>query len=510
MNKWEKEVQQSLLKDEQRVLKVLRMAYADVLRETNDRMADLFARITADPTDSAAVYQFRYQQQLQEQLEKILDGFADSNYQTISEYLEKSYENGYLGAMYDIHRQGIPVVTPIQQEQVVRAVTLDSPISIPMYTRLGNNIAQLKTAIAAEVTRGAASGSMWKDVAARISDKGNVSAYNAMRIARTEGHRIQCAAQMDACRSAREAGADVVKQWDSTMDDRTRETHRQLHGQLRELDAPFEVGGMRAMQPGSFGRPEEDIHCRCALLQRARWALSEAELQALRETDAAKELASVDGFEDFKGKYLDFIRKLPENSDNPLDNSAESGIIESGIPYLDAKPRLEKHGIEDCYNTTNPHLNGGEEYTRNCQRCIPAYEARRRGFDVTAKPAALGDEPLKNTYGSHGWANVFENGENNVVSISGTSAADVKKNIRLLMQNYGDGARVAVKVGLGKHNGHVFIAEQIDGKTVFIDPQTGDKNCAYWFMDGMITPDKTRLLRIDDKGFTNLIEECVE
>lgn len=327
MNKWEKEVQQSLLQDEQRVLKVLRMAYADVLRETNDRMADLFARITADPTDSAAVYQFRYQQQIQEQLEKILDGFADDNYKTISEYLEKSYENGYLGAMYDIHKQGIPIVTPIQQEQVVRAVTLDSPISIPMYTRLGNNIVQLKAAITAEVTRGAASGSMWKDVAARISDKGNVAAYNAMRIARTEGHRIQCAAQMDACRSARDAGADVVKQWDSTMDDRTRETHRQLHGQLRELDAPFEVNGMRAMQPGSFGRPEEDIHCRCALLQRARWALSKSELQVLRETDAAKEMAGASGFEDFKGKYLGSTEKLPENPDNLLDNSAESGIM---------------------------------------------------------------------------------------------------------------------------------------------------------------------------------------
>ena len=30
------------------------------------------------------------------------------------------------------------------------------------------------------------------------------------------------------------------------------------------------------MQPGGFGDPAEDCNCRCALLQRARWALGDA------------------------------------------------------------------------------------------------------------------------------------------------------------------------------------------------------------------------------------------
>ena len=40
-----------------------------------------------------------------------------------------------------------------------------------------------------------------------------------------------------------------------------------LDGQIRELDKPFEVAGRKAMYPSGFA---EDIHCRCALLQRAR------------------------------------------------------------------------------------------------------------------------------------------------------------------------------------------------------------------------------------------------
>ena len=37
------------------------------------------------------------------------------------------------------------------------------------------------------------------------------------------------------------------------------------------------------MHPSGFGIASEDIHCRCALLQRAKWALDEKELNTLKE-----------------------------------------------------------------------------------------------------------------------------------------------------------------------------------------------------------------------------------
>ena len=43
-----------------------------------------------------------------------------------------------------------------------------------------------------------------------------------------------------------------------------------LDGQTRELDKPFEVEGRKSMHPSGFGITSEDIHCRCALLQRAK------------------------------------------------------------------------------------------------------------------------------------------------------------------------------------------------------------------------------------------------
>lgn len=41
---------------------------------------------------------------------------------------------------------------------------------------------------------------------------------------------------------------------------------------------------------------------------------------------------------------------------------------------------------------TNPHYNPSfDAYSSNCQRCVLTYEARRRGYDVTALPTYKGD-----------------------------------------------------------------------------------------------------------------------
>lgn len=195
--------------------------------------------------------------------------------------------------------------------------------------------------------------------------------------------------------------------------------------------------------------------------------------------------------------------------EDTVDFPDESDIIESGIEYLDSKPKLAKHGIDDCYDTANPHYGEGEEYAVNCQRCVIAYEARRRGFDVTARPASLLDEPAKHAEHEKGWANVFENGSSDLCQIYGSTPEEIKGNINSVMKSCGNGTRAVVEVHINNKKGHVFIAEYINGKTHFIDPQTGERDVGYIFDLG-ISANRTRLLRTDDKKFTSLIEEYVE
>lgn len=313
MNKKQKEVQQVFLDSEKEVLKKLKKNYQDALDEINTKIEILMARQDADMQH--VIYQVEYQKALKTQVQGILDTLQANEFETVSEYLAKSYEDGFIGTMYDMQGQGIPLVMPIDQEQVVKAIQHETKLSESLYNSLGKDIKVLNKQIAGEISRGISTGMMFSEISRNIAGYAGISRNKAMRIARTEGHRIQCKATMDACYKAKEKGADVVKQWDASLDGKTRPTHRKLDGQIRELEEEFEVSGYKAMMPGGFNKASEDINCRCALLQRAKWALDEEELATLQERAEYFGLDKTKDFADYKKKYLKATEKVVEPSD---------------------------------------------------------------------------------------------------------------------------------------------------------------------------------------------------
>jgi SPP1 gp7 family putative phage head morphogenesis protein len=60
-----------------------------------------------------------------------------------------------------------------------------------------------------------------------------------------------------------QSGVVAGKEWLAAIDERTRETHVEAHGQQVRLDADFSVGDGSGPQPGQIGLAEEDINCRC-------------------------------------------------------------------------------------------------------------------------------------------------------------------------------------------------------------------------------------------------------
>lgn len=117
-----------------------------------------------------------------------------------------------------------------------------------------------------------------------------------------------------------------MKQWDSTLDGSTRESHQALDGQIREIDEPFEYGWKKADYPGGFNDPAEDCNCHCVALTRAKWGLDQRELDTMKERAEYFGLDKNDSFEEFKGKYLKYIEKSTES----LDKSWKRGIIKRG------------------------------------------------------------------------------------------------------------------------------------------------------------------------------------
>ena len=308
LNSRQREYLKYSLKQEQEALEALKELYKQALKDINKQIALLMGRNDTENLASI-IYQLDYQKALKKQVSAILDALHSNEYLRIEDYLKDCYENGFLGTMYDLHGQGIPLMIPLDQEQVINALTINSKLSKPLYERLGEDITLLKRKVSSEISRGIANNFSYTQIAKNLVGISNTGMNNAYRIARTEGHRIQNQSAMDAANKAKEKGADVVKQWDATLDSRTRPHHTLLDGQIRELDKPFEVAGRKAMYPSGFGIASEDIHCRCALLQRAKWALDDDELITLKERAEYYELDKTKDFNEFKSKYLENISK---------------------------------------------------------------------------------------------------------------------------------------------------------------------------------------------------------
>lgn len=204
--------------------------------------------------------------------------------------------------MYDIAKQGIPVISPINQASAVKAILTDSKVSNGLYAALGVDVAKLKKTITQEISRGIASSLPYRDIARNISNVSKAPLSRSKTIARTEGHRIQQTSTRDAQQAAKAKGADVLKQWDAALDGRTRDSHRHVDGEIRELDEKFSNGLMFPGDPS--GSAAEVVNCRCTADTRARWALDESELQTLKERAEYFGLDKTKNFEEYKEKYL--------------------------------------------------------------------------------------------------------------------------------------------------------------------------------------------------------------
>lgn len=176
----------------------------------------------------------------------------------------------------------------------------------------------------------------------------------------------------------------------------------------------------------------------------------------------------------------------------------------------DWKERQLSESLQESLFRVNPrfprHTNQRiPAWNRNCQRCVPAYEMRRRGYEVSALPRNFTNDYLPE--------HPFDVWKDPIIhkDIPGTG----RESIERAMASYGDGARAEIGViwdTPGNRNkrkgrsGHVFVAEQRDGKTHFIDPQNGNADVSWYFDRAM--PGKTEFARIDNLTPSDRIFEC--
>lgn len=442
MNKTEKQIAKYQLQQEQKTLRELKQVYAQASKDLQKSINDLNLRTDMQNLQSI-IYQVKYQEAMKKQIDGILDKLNKGSYQTINEYLQDAYHNGYIGNMYSLQKQGIPITVPIDQKKVLTALQTDSKLSSKYHSgdilkgRLAEDVKKLKVTIRAELSRGIANGETWQQVAYKIALGMNnpmSKALNmAMRIARTEGHRVNQQGFLDAGTEAKKKGANIVKQWDATLDSVTRPWHQEADGQIREWDDFFEVGGEKMKAPSIGGSARNVCNCRCQLLQRAKWALDEAELKTLQDRASFFGLDKSKSFEDFKQKYL----KLPDNADTMKvetlskpkgsDDSTYDAFFKTlndrlKVPYNAVENQKIKMTSDEIIKT----LSGGDLTGGSCASLGLAYIGQKQGWNVLDFRGGESQNFFSNTYNLK---SLFETKGIKKITAKGACTATVGKNL---------------------------------------------------------------------------------
>ena len=121
---------------------------------------------------------------------------------------------------------------------------------------------------------------------------------------------------------------------------------------------------------------------------------------------------------------------------------------------------------------TNPNYAKAREYQINCQRCVPTYEMRRRGYDVEAlgnNDKRLGSlTSIRKMWGVKS-DEIFRNyRKNESGELENLNIAYFKE----YLKNIENGERHQIGWLWRKQNGHTILVERKNGILNFIDPQT--------------------------------------
>lgn len=339
MNKKQIEVEKTHLKLEKEALQELKITYEKALSDIQSRVKVL----QSDEVLESKIRQLNYQKALENQVSGILDVLKTDNVVLINKYLTKAYENGFIGTLYNMQNEEIPLALGIDQKQVLASISKKIE-NMTFADREYTNMNDFKTKIKAEITRGIANNSKYNEIARNLDNVTKEGVNSSYRIARTEMGRVSQESKFDCMQRAKANGADIVKQWDSTMDGRTRETHAKVDGEVKELDEKFSNGLMFPCDPN--GGAAEVINCRCVMLERARWAV-ESELKgentftkAVRNKDGKATINTFNAntYKEFKQKFFKWEEIKEEFAKSVIRNKAgELLLLYHGSPNANIK-----------------------------------------------------------------------------------------------------------------------------------------------------------------------------
>lgn len=114
------------------------------------------------------------------------------------------------------------------------------------------------------ITRGLLTGQSIPKMAKSLQTVTDMGRNAAVRTARTACTHAENSGRLRSYERALAMGIPLKKQWMATLDDRTRQSHRDLDGEVRDVHEKFSNG---LQEPGDYGGdPSEYYNCRCTMV----------------------------------------------------------------------------------------------------------------------------------------------------------------------------------------------------------------------------------------------------
>jgi SPP1 gp7 family putative phage head morphogenesis protein len=265
MNEEQRRSEKALDKLEEEFTKELIRNYRATLKELRAKIAKIY-----EDHDGDWVKMQKYNRltKLEKEIAKEIGKLTGKNAQTLKKGMMDTYEESYYRTAFVLTAAVKSDLGFAMLDRKLVEKAIQNPLDrVGFLQRNRDNQARLTRQLKEQLTQGLIQGEAYGTTAKRIKGRMDVGATNVMRIAQTEMHRTRNAAKLDGMAEGGKAGITLKKQWVSTIDGATRDSHQELDGVQIDIDKDFEGEDGSGPAPGSMGSASEDINCRCTMIE---------------------------------------------------------------------------------------------------------------------------------------------------------------------------------------------------------------------------------------------------
>lgn len=245
--------------------KTLKRAYTSLLRDMNNVISNTYAKLDSNDLINSLM-KYHRKDNVEKTLTSLINEFSKAKYKGMYDQLREqllfAYQYYYTG-LTEVAGKSY-TLTPLKKEWLT--ATIENEIAgLTLKETLQRDRQNIIYSLKSNLIQGVNRGESFSTMAKRMQKVVNNDYQKAVRIARTETHRVKEAGTYESALKGEQAGIKQMKTWNSSNDGRTRREHQKLDGKTIPMDEYFRVGNAKALKPGDTGRAEHDCNCRCFL-----------------------------------------------------------------------------------------------------------------------------------------------------------------------------------------------------------------------------------------------------